>query len=152
MADADLARFTGGEGDKLRLDRPPFAGGAAVEAALDILREACAGADAMPLAQAVRRLVETTRLRERLRLVDEDGGADRDLDDALAAAGAHAADGATLAELAHDLRLGLARARQGEEEIRDEIQLMTSYKAKGLEWQAVIVPFVFRVIGTRTPV
>ncbi len=55
-----------------------------------------------------------------------------------------------LAEIAQELRAGLGQAKRGEEDIRDAIQLMTSHKAKGLEWQAVIVPFVFRVIGTRS--
>ena len=49
----------------------------------------------------------------------------------------------TLAELAEELRLGLAQVNPAEEEIRDAIQLLTSHKAKGLEWQAVIVPLCF---------
>ncbi|HEX4140407.1 MAG TPA: UvrD-helicase domain-containing protein [Candidatus Methylacidiphilales bacterium] len=151
VSDAAMARYTGGDGDKLRLDRPSFAGGPAVEAALDVLREACARVEELPLAQAVRQLVEKTQLRERLHAVAEAGIVDHELDDALALVAARAAEGATLAELAQELRAGLGQAKPGEEEIRDAIQLMTSYKAKGLEWQAVIVPFVFRVIGSRTP-
>ncbi len=151
VSDADMARYTGGTGDRLRLDQPSFAGGRAVETALDLLREACASVDEMPLARAVRQLVERTQLRERLRTIGEAEIVDRALDEALALVAARAADGATLAELAQELRAGLGQARAGEEEIRDAIQLMTSYKAKGLEWQAVIVPFVFRVIGSRNP-
>lgn len=151
VADAEMARFTGGTGDKLRLGQPPFPGGREIEAALAVLREACARADELPLAQAVRQLVEKTQLRERLRTIEEPEIADRELDEALALVAARAADGATLAELAQDLRAGLGQAKRGEEEIRDAIQLMTSYKAKGLEWDAVIVPFVFRVIESRRP-
>jgi ATP-dependent exoDNAse (exonuclease V) beta subunit len=149
VADSDMARFTGGEGNKLRLDLPPFPGGQAVEAALDVLREACHRADELPLLSAVRQLVEKTHLRERLRLIADPDIADRELDDFLAVIAGRAADGATLAELAQELRLGLAQPHPVEEEIRDAIQLMTSYKSKGLEWQAVIVPFVFRAIGTK---
>jgi ATP-dependent exoDNAse (exonuclease V) beta subunit len=108
--------------------------------------------DELPLAQAVRQLVEKTQLRERLQAVAEAEIVDRELDDALALMAARAAEGATLSELAQELRVALGQTRAGEEEIRDAIQLMTSYKAKGLEWQAVVVPFVFRVIGTRSPV
>jgi ATP-dependent exoDNAse (exonuclease V) beta subunit len=151
VSDADLARYTGGSGDKLRLDRPPFSGGHAVEAGLDQLREACARVDQLPLAQAVHQLVERTHLRERLRLVGEPGIIDRELNDSLAIVATRAAEGATLAELAQELRSGLAQPPKGEEEIREAIQLMTSYKSKGLEWQAVIVPFVFRVIGAVNP-
>ena len=151
VSDADMVRYTGGTGDKLRLDQPSFSGGRAVETALDVLREARAQVDEMPLAQAVRQIVEKTQLRERLRVLSEPEIVDRGLDDVLALAAARAAEGATLTELAQELRAGLGQARQGEEEIRDAIQLMTSYKAKGLEWQAVIVPFVFRVIGSRSP-
>jgi len=146
-----MARYTRGTGDKLRLDRPSFSGGRAVEAALDLLRAACARVEEMPLARAVWQLVEKTQLRERLRVVAEEEIVDRGLDDALASVARRAAEGATLPELAQELRAGLGQSKPGEEEIRDAIQLMTSYKAKGLEWQAVIVPFVFRVIGSRNP-
>jgi ATP-dependent exoDNAse (exonuclease V) beta subunit len=152
VSDADMARYTGGTGDKLRLDRPSFPGGRAVEAALDLLREACARVEELPLAQAVRQLVEKTQLRERLHAVAEAEIVDRELDDTLALSAARAAEGVTLGELAQELRASMGQAKPGEEEIRDAIQLMTSYKAKGLEWQAVIVPFVFRVIGTRSPI
>ena len=149
VSDADMARYTNGTGDKLRLDQPSFPGGRAVEAAIDLLREACVHVDDMPLAQAVRQLVEKTQLRERLRVVAEPEIVDRELDDLLALVATRTTDGTTLAELAQELRAGLRQAKPGEEEIRNAIQLMTSYKAKGLEWQAVIAPFVFRVIGSR---
>jgi ATP-dependent exoDNAse (exonuclease V) beta subunit len=149
VSDAGMARYTGGTGDNLRLDRPPFPGGREVEEALKLLREACARVDELPLAQAVGQLVEKTQLRERLRVLDDAGISDRELDDCLARVAARAADGATLPELAQELHAGLAQAKPGEEEIREAIQLMTSYKAKGLEWQAVLVPFVFRVIGSK---
>jgi ATP-dependent exoDNAse (exonuclease V) beta subunit len=151
VSDADMARYTDGDGDKLRLDRPSFAGGREVEAALDVLRDACAQVNELPVARAVRQLVVKTQLRERLRVVAEAEIVDRELDDVLALVNARAAEGATLTELARELRAGQRQAKRSEEEIRDAIQLMTSFKAKGLEWQAVIVPFVFRVIGSRNP-
>ena len=148
ISDSDMALYTEGNENKLRLDRPDAAGRGLVADALQILRESCAPADTLPLHQTVRRLLERTQLRRRLASIPDLAleNADRELDDFLALADARAADGATLAELADELRLGLAQVHPGEEKIRDAIQLLTSHKAKGLEWQAVIVPYVFRII------
>jgi ATP-dependent exoDNAse (exonuclease V) beta subunit len=77
--------------------------------------------------------------------------ADRELDDFLAVIAGRAAEGITLAELAEELHLGLARVNPAEEEICNAIQLLTSHKAKGLEWQAVILPCVFRAIESKSP-
>lgn len=151
VSDSDMAFYTNGDGDKLRLDRPASGGMGEVETALQILREACARADAMPLYQAVHQLLEKTRLRERLNSIGEMEleNSGRELDDFLAVIAGRGAEGVTLAELAEELRLGLAQVHPAEEEIRDAIQLLTSHKAKGLEWQAVIVPYVFRVIESK---
>jgi ATP-dependent exoDNAse (exonuclease V) beta subunit len=153
VSDSDMALQTGGNGDKLRLDRPAAGGDGAVETALKNLREACARADAMPLHQAVHQLLEKTHLRERLHSIVEMEleNADRELDDFLAVIAGRSAEGATLAELAKELRLGLAQVHPAEEEIRNAIQLLTSHKAKGLEWQVVIVPYVFRTIESKSP-
>jgi ATP-dependent helicase/nuclease subunit A len=154
VSDSDMALHTGGDGDKLRLDRPAISSAASpVETALKNLREACAQADAMPLHQAIHQLLEKTHLRERLNSIPEMvlENAGRELDDFLAVVAGRSAEGVTLAELAEELRLGLARAHPAEEEIRDAIQLLTSHKAKGLEWQAVVVPYVFRTIESKAP-
>ena len=154
VSDSDMALYTGGDGDKLRLDRPALGcEWPGRSRACKSLREACAGADAMPLPQAVRQIVEKTHLRERLNSIGEMEleNADRELDDFLAVIAGRSADGVTLAELAEELRLGLAQVHPAEEEIRDAIQLLTSHKAKGLEWQAVIVPYAFRTIESKSP-
>ena len=152
VSDSDIALYTGGDGDKLRLDRLEAPGNGTVESALRILRDACAKADSVPLAQAVRQLVEKTRLRERLQLIAEAEmeDTDRELDDSLSIIAGRSAEGATLAELAEELRRGLAQVHPGEDEIRNAIQLLTSHKAKGLEWQVVIVPYVFRAIESKS--
>jgi len=151
VSDSDMALYTGGDGEKLRLDRSASAGNGPVETALKNLREACADADSMPLHQAVRQLLEKTHLRERLDSIPEMAleNAGRELDDFLAVIAGRGAEGVTLAELAEELFLGLAQTHPAEEEIRNAIQLLTSHKAKGLEWQAVIVPFVFRTIESK---
>lgn len=153
VPDHDMARFTGGDGDKLRLDRPAASPETAgpVESALHILRSAVSGAESLPLHRAVLRLVDQTDLRRRLLSIPdlELENAGRELDDLLALVAARAADGVTLADLARDLRLGLAQPHPAEEEIRDAIQLLTSHKAKGLEWRVVLAPFVFRPIESK---
>ena len=153
ISDHDMALFTGGDGNKLRLDRPEDSAEiSAVAPALHILREACANVDAMPLHLAVRQLLDKTRLRERLDSIPEVEleNAGRELDDFLAVIAGRSAEGATLAELAEELRQGLTQGQPAEEEIRDAIQLLTSHKAKGLEWQAVVVPYVFRTIESKS--
>jgi ATP-dependent exoDNAse (exonuclease V) beta subunit len=153
VSDSDMALYTSGNGDKLRLDRPVAVDDGPVGISLKILRDACAQADLMPLHQAIGQLVEKTNLRERLNSIDEMKleNANRELDDFLAVVAGRSAEGVTLAELAEELRLGLAQESPAEEEIRDAIQLLTSHKAKGLEWQAVIVPYVFRTIESKSP-
>jgi ATP-dependent exoDNAse (exonuclease V) beta subunit len=151
VSDSDMAHFTKGDGDKLRLDRPVPTSDGPVEAALKLLQEARARADSLPLHQLVQRLVDKTYLRERLRTIAlfESENVDRDLDDLLGRVAGRAAKGATLVEIAEELRLDLTQGHPAEEEIQDAIQLLTSHKAKGLEWEAVIVPFVFRTIESK---
>jgi len=153
VSDHDIATYTGGKGDRLRLDRPDSTAGGhgAVEMALQTLREAFSGIDAMPLHQAVPQIVETTFLRERMNSIPEIRleNADRDLNDLLALVAGRSAAGSTLTELAQELRLGLTQSYPVEEEVRNAIQLLTSHKAKGLEWQTVIVPYVFRTIESK---
>ena len=149
VSDSDMALFTAGQGERLRLDRAAGDEDGAVARALVTLRAAMAGAHEQPLVQAISQIMETTRLRERLSSIpDVDAeDVDRELDDFLAMVTTRAADGATLTELANDLRAGLAVPTTGEKEIdEDAIQLMTSHKSKGLEWDAVIVPYLFRRI------
>jgi ATP-dependent exoDNAse (exonuclease V) beta subunit len=154
VADDAMAIFTHGDGEKLRLDRsaaeipldPVLAG------ALRVLRELVARASALPVHRTLEEIIARTGLRERLRAIDdfEFEDADENLDKVLATILDHATKGATLAAVAQELRNGLAQACPEEEEIRDAVQLLTSYKAKGLEWQTVIVPFFFRDIGEKS--
>jgi ATP-dependent exoDNAse (exonuclease V) beta subunit len=150
VSDSDMAVFTLGDGDRLRLDRPTPMGDGAAESALRNLREACAKANELPLHHAVWKIVEKTFLRERLISIRELENVDGELDDLLAVIMERSADGVTLGDLAQELRLGLSQANPGEEEIQDAIQLLTSHKSKGLEWQAVIVPYLFRPIESKS--
>jgi ATP-dependent exoDNAse (exonuclease V) beta subunit len=154
VADDTMADFTRGNGERLRLDRAAIDLPAepVLAEALRVLRELAAQAGELPVHRALEEIVARTGLREKLRAIAdfEFEEADENLDEFLAAILDRAAKGATLAEVAEELRSGLARPRPEEEEIRDAVQLLTSYKAKGLEWQTVIVPFFFRDIGEKS--
>jgi len=153
VSDHAIALYTNGKGDRLRLDSLALDASEndPVEIALQSLREAFTKLDTLPLHQAIRQILETTKLRERMNSIPEirDENPDRELDDLLATISAHSARGTTLVELAQELRLGLTQTYPVEEEVRDAIQLLTSHKSKGLEWQTVIVPYVFRTIESK---
>jgi ATP-dependent exoDNAse (exonuclease V) beta subunit len=93
-------------------------------------------------------------LRERLLLLPatEFGDLARELDGLLAQAAEAEANGMILAEFAEHLRNDFATPRA----VRfsadgNAIQLITSHKAKGSEWQAVIVPFLARELRPPSP-
>jgi ATP-dependent exoDNAse (exonuclease V) beta subunit len=152
VSDHDMARFTRAEGDRLRLDRPASENGSEVADALKVLRDLVAKAEALPLHLLVREIMEKTCLRERLRSLREFelADADKDLDEFLALIFQRSAEGTILADLAEELRVGLTQAFPADEEIREGIQLLTSHKAKGLEWETVILPYLFRSIESKT--
>jgi ATP-dependent exoDNAse (exonuclease V) beta subunit len=153
VSDNDIALFTESKGDRLRLDRP-FGGEGTVARALDQLRNAIAKADEMPLHDAIGQIVGKTQLRERLCSIPDADREDvnRELDEFLSVIAARSAEGVRLADLAHELRTGLTLPASVEEEIHeDAIQMMTSHKSKGLEWDALIVPYLFRRIEWKSP-
>jgi ATP-dependent exoDNAse (exonuclease V) beta subunit len=154
VADEAMALFTGRDGDLLRLDRPlrhERSDGEVAEA-LAILRRALEGCAALPLNLAVRRLMERTRLRDRVVSLGEETAqlVDREFGELLARVDVFAAQGMTLPDLARELREALTEVSPAGEEVRDgAVQLYTWHKSKGLEWQTVIVPFVFRSFGDK---
>ena len=147
VSDHDMATFTRGDGDRLRLDRELPKDANPVATVLALLRETIRDASIFPVHLVIRRLVEKTHLRQRVRSVAApEEEADAGIEDLLAKIMRRAAEGITLAGLALELRDGLLQPSPVEAEISDSIQLMTSHKAKGLEWQTVIIPYFFRAI------
>jgi ATP-dependent exoDNAse (exonuclease V) beta subunit len=151
VADDAMARFTGGDGDLLRLDRFTKTGQGEIAQALATLHHACENAEARPLHRMARQLIDRTRLRDRIVALEEEHAdlVDRELEEILALIDRRAAEGQTLRELAQELRESLGKASTASEEVREAVQLFTWHKAKGLEWQTVIVPFVFRSFGEK---
>ncbi len=104
-------------------------------------------AEGLALFDAVALIIEQTQLRERLLLLPatEFGDLARELDALLAQAAETEASGMILVEFAERLRDDFTTPRAVRFSADDNaIQLITSHKAKGSEWQAVIVPFLAR--------
>ena len=100
------------------------------------------------------RIVDETHLRERLLLLpkEEFGDLARELDALLAQAAEAEASGLILSEFAERLRDDFATPRSVRFAADDNaIQLITSQKAKGSEWQCVIIPFLARELRLPTP-
>lgn len=151
IADADLALFAESDGSRFRIDDPRTAGivGSQLRA-LAQTRERIAGKS---LFEAVTILVRETQLRERLSSLPPEDFDDLagELDALLARAAESEAQGATLSDFAEKLRADFETPREARLSAVEGIQLITSQKAKGSEWQAVILPFLGRDIRFPPP-
>jgi ATP-dependent exoDNAse (exonuclease V) beta subunit len=152
ISDHDLAMFAEGEGNRFRIDKQTAATGivSLPLCALAKTRERLGGKS---LFDALSILVEETQLRERLASLprEEFGDLSKELDALLALSAETEAQGATLADYAEKLRGDFETQRDVRLLSEEGIQLITSYKAKGSEWQAVILPFLGRDIRSPAP-
>jgi ATP-dependent exoDNAse (exonuclease V) beta subunit len=153
LSDHDLAVFSEGQETRFRIDEVlPMAG--KISSSLRTLAEIRQRTEGLALFDAVTLIVEQTQLRERLRLLPatEFGDLSRELDALLAQAAEAEAGGMILAQFAEHLRDDFTTARAVRFAADDNaIQLITSHKAKGSEWQAVIVPFLARDLRPPSP-
>jgi ATP-dependent exoDNAse (exonuclease V) beta subunit len=147
ISDHDLAGFSDGYGDRFQIGTL-INGGDIVSKTLSLLAQIRLSIQELPLFDAINEIVVRTELRERLNALPREDFEDLDseLDALLALAGSSEAEGKTLAEFAELLRTHFADAREVRPSRTDAIQLITSQKAKGSEWQAVIVPFLARKV------
>lgn len=152
VSDHDLAVFAEGEGSRFRIDGRLAAVGV-VSSRLGSLAETREALAANSLFEAVTILVTKTRLRERIGSLppEEFGDLTTELDALLALAAEAEVQGATLAEFAEKLRADFDTPRDARLSTQEGIQLITAQKAKGSEWQAVIVPFLGRDIRSPVP-
>src|SRR5438094_1394144 len=152
VSDHDLAVFSEAQA-RFRIDEVlPSAG--KISSHLRTLAEIRQRAEGLALFDAVALIVEQTQLRARLLLLPatEFGDLARELDALLAQAAQAEADGMILAEFAERLRDDFTTPRAVRFSADDNaIQLITSHKAKGSEWQAVIVPFLARDLRPPSP-
>jgi ATP-dependent exoDNAse (exonuclease V) beta subunit len=145
-SDHDLAVFSEGQKTRFRIDEILSATGK-ISSRLRTLAEIRQHAEGRALFDAVTLIIEQTQLRERLLLLPatEFGDLARELDALLTQTAEAEANGMILTEFAEQLRNDFASPRAVRFAADDNaIQLITSHKAKGSEWQAVIVPFLAR--------
>jgi ATP-dependent exoDNAse (exonuclease V) beta subunit len=156
VSDHDLAVFAEAQKARFRIDEVLSATGK-ISSCLRTLAEVRQCAEGLALFDAVILIIEQTQLRERLLLLPETefGDLARELDAVLAQAAESEASGMILAEFAERLCDDFTTPRTIRFAADDNaIQLITSHKAKGSEWQAVIVPFLARELrppGPRYP-
>ena len=110
------------------------------------LRDTC---DGLALRDAVDEAVEETLLSDRLEALPSypPGYLARSLDTCLTEVANSEEEEVSLQELAGKLRAGFDQVLDEEDGERDQIRLITCHKAKGLEWEVVILPHLFREIG-----
>jgi ATP-dependent exoDNAse (exonuclease V) beta subunit len=152
ISDHDLAVFSQGYGDRFQIETLTT-GADVVSKRLSLLAQIRLSIRPLPLFDAVNEIVSRTQLRERLNALPRADfeNLDGELDALLALAGSSEAEHMTLTEFAEHLRMHFADARETRPSRPDAIQLITSQKAKGSEWQAVIVPFLTRDVRLASP-
>jgi ATP-dependent helicase/nuclease subunit A len=150
ISDNDLAIFSEGYGDRFQIERETGADEVLPEP-LNLLTRIHADIRDKPLFTAVKQIVESTQLRERLRTLpaEDFDDLDHELDKLLQLAADAESEGKTLEEFAELLGANFTAEREASPPRAGAIQLITSQKAKGLEWDVVIVPFFSRPIYTR---
>src|SRR5262249_30256579 len=152
VSDDELARFSQGFGARFQIAQRTSGRGSVPDTLNRFLRIRDAIAH-QPLFTAIQQIVRTTQLRERLRSLpsEEFGDLSADLDQLLGAAASAEARGLSLADFGQSLRTKFHATRETHPSPREAIQLITAHKAKGSEWQAVIVPFLTRQVRTNAP-
>ena len=152
ISDHDLALFSAGYGDRFQIETLTN-GVDVVSKTLSLLAQIRLSILSQPLFDAASEAIARTQLRERLNLLPTSDFEDLDaeLDALLALAGSSEVERMTLTEFADRLRTHYADPREVRPSRTDSIQLITSQKAKGSEWQAVIVPFLTRDIRSPSP-
>ncbi|PYJ24166.1 MAG: hypothetical protein DME91_09720, partial [Verrucomicrobia bacterium] len=145
ISDDELARFAQGDGHKFQIEQKTTGRGV-VAGRLNLLRQVRETLPHQPLFSAVREIVRMAQLRERLRTLprEEFGNSANDLEKLLSAAAAAEARQESLADFALTLRRNFNTTRETEPAEADAAQLITAHKAKGSEWDTVIVPFLAR--------
>jgi ATP-dependent exoDNAse (exonuclease V) beta subunit len=152
LSDDDLHRFS--EAYPARFQIREHTGGNSVIAktlnSLSRIRDAILQ---QPLFSAVHEIVRCTQLRERLRSLpaEEFGELSSKLDELLSLAANAEARGLSLVDFAQSLRTQFHATHETHPSPRDAIQLITAHKAKGSEWQTVIVPFLTREVRDARP-
>jgi len=152
LSDDELARFAQADGEHFQIaERTPGRG--PVADALNSLTRLRLTIAQQPLFSAVQEVVRMTQLRERLRSLPIEDFSDlgADLEKLLSTAATAEARGDSLANFARSLRTNYHAIREANPPSSNAIQLITAHKAKGSEWQTVIIPFLTRKVWDAAP-
>ncbi len=151
ISDHELAAFSQADGTRFQIATATARTGVVGET-LNLLAGIRTRVADLPLFTAMQEIVSATRLRDRLLALPADvfEHSTTELDDLLTLAASAEAAEKTLADFAEDLRADFSATREVRTTSRDAIQLITIHKAKGSEWQAVIIPFFARGVRQRS--
>ncbi len=152
LSDDELARFAQGVGTRFQIAEKT-SGRGTVPDILNLLTRLRLTIRQQPLFSAVQEIVRLTQLRERLRSLPPEIFPDlgAELDKLLSAAATAEARAVSLVDFARSLRTSYHAIRETNPSTTNAIQLITAHKAKGSEWQAVIVPFLTRKVWGASP-
>jgi ATP-dependent exoDNAse (exonuclease V) beta subunit len=152
VSDQNLADFSERIGARFHIGHAISASGV-VSSPLRLLSQIREKLKGLSLFNAVKLLVDQTQLRQKLLSLPKEDFADLgdELDELLALAAETETQGATLPEFTEKLRLDFLLQRDVRRSADDGIQLITAQKAKGSEWQTVILPFLGRAVIPPSP-
>ena len=155
ISDDRLAAYSEGDGNRFRIDRRPSDSGSSageVDAVLDMLRNLRVEVLRLPLREAVGRVIGATALPQRVAEVCAiPAEAEKQIDTLLGRACEAERRGLSLHQFVQEL---LAARNAPVEAIAPQsgaVQILTCHKAKGLEWDVVILPMFFRPARPRSP-
>jgi len=152
LSDDDLHRFSQAHLARFQI-REHTSGNSVVAKTLNSLLRIRQAIMQQPLFSGVQEIVRCTQLRERLGSLPEEefGDLSSELDELLGTAATAEAGGLSLVDFGQSLRIQFHATRETHPSPRDAIQLITAHKAKGSEWQAVILPFLGREVIPPSP-
>ncbi len=153
ISDDALARFARSDGERFQIETTDntdvtdsdLESVSSVKSVVRRLSEIRNEIVSMPLRDAMHRLVGATSLRERLTAIDAET---EEIDSLLAQASIVESNGDSLADFAEMLRDGFEAELPNRPVQENAVQLITCHMAKGLQWEAVILPMMFRSIST----
>jgi ATP-dependent helicase/nuclease subunit A len=151
VSDTELARFAQGDGAKFQIAEKTRSRGLVADTLNNLVRLRDR-LPQQPLFTVVQEIVCVTQLRERLHSLppSEFGDTSAELERLLSAAAAAETQKGSMSDFAQALRRKFHATRETHVSTADAIQLITAHKAKGSEWDAVIVPFFAREVRLGT--
>lgn len=146
VSDVELYRFCEGDGSRFQIFRPLPESSPPVGSVLNELTHLRKKVLQMSLRDSVGELLKGTNLKQRVASIGEKDFSE----ELLFAASEWEADKKTFYEWSRLVLQSLSDKADAGESGEDAIQLITSHKAKGLEWSVVILPFLYRDIGFKS--